>query len=83
MLVLACFVRCARLQLQVVGYSLAKPAKEVLFTVVPREDMYRAKLCIDTLVVRGGDVLAAAAFHILEGLLHFGAPLGNGNIAMA
>lgn len=55
-----------------VGYSLAKPAKEVLFTVVAREDMYKAKLCIDTLVLRGGDMLAAALFHILEGLLHFG-----------
>jgi AAA family ATP:ADP antiporter len=57
---------------QVVGYAVAKPAKEVLYTVVAREDMYKAKLCIDTLVLRGGDMLAAAVFHVLVGSLQFG-----------
>lgn len=60
---------------QVVGYTLARPAREVLFTVVPREEMYKAKICIDTLVVRGGDMLAAGLFHFLDGQYHLGAVL--------
>ena len=54
------------------GYALAKPAREVLFTVVPREDMYKAKICIDTLVVRAGDMFAAALFHFIDGRYHLG-----------
>ncbi|BDA46374.1 hypothetical protein COCOBI_08-4660 [Coccomyxa sp. Obi] len=57
---------------KVLGYALAKPAREVLFTVVPREDMYKAKICIDTLVVRAGDMFAAALFHFLDGQHHLG-----------
>ena len=36
-------------------YALAKPAREVLFTVVSREEKYKAKHFIDTAVSRGGD----------------------------
>jgi hypothetical protein len=57
---------------QVINYVLARPAREVLFTVTSREEKYAAKLCIDTLVVRGGDALSAGAFHVLDGLLHLG-----------
>jgi AAA family ATP:ADP antiporter len=45
--------------------SLTRPARETLFTVVPREDKYKSKAFIDTFVYRGGDVLGAQ----LEGLL--------------
>jgi ATP:ADP antiporter, AAA family len=38
------------------SYGLAGPAREVLFTVVPRRDKYLAKPLLDTIVVRGGDV---------------------------
>jgi AAA family ATP:ADP antiporter len=38
-------------------YALAKPAREVLFTVLPREEKYKAKSFIDTFVYRGGDAL--------------------------
>ena len=58
--------------MQVVAYALGKPAREVLYTVVSRKEKYKAKICIDTLVVRGGDALAAGAFHVLDGLLHMG-----------
>lgn len=37
------------------NYALAKPAREVLFTVVPREQKYKSKSFIDTVVYRGGD----------------------------
>lgn len=36
-------------------YAISKPAREVLFTVVSREEKYKAKNFIDTTVSRGGD----------------------------
>jgi ATP:ADP antiporter, AAA family len=36
-------------------YAIARPTREVLFTVVPREDRYKAKGFIDTFVYRLGD----------------------------
>jgi ATP:ADP antiporter, AAA family len=36
-------------------YAISKPAREVLFTVVGREEKYKAKNFIDTAVSRGGD----------------------------
>ncbi|MCP4573003.1 MAG: MFS transporter [bacterium] len=41
------------------NYALAKPARETLFTVVPREDRYKAKNFIDTFVYRGGDAVGS------------------------
>ncbi len=51
---------------QVVAYALARPAREVLFTVVSRDEKYRAKLVLDTAVQRFGDALAAGLFHTLQ-----------------
>ncbi len=39
-------------------YAIARPAREVLYTVVPREDRYKASF-IDTVVYRGGDQVGA------------------------
>ncbi|RYF79508.1 MAG: MFS transporter [Comamonadaceae bacterium] len=36
-------------------YAIARPSREVLFTVVSREAKYKAKNTIETLVYRGGD----------------------------
>jgi AAA family ATP:ADP antiporter len=41
------------------GYALERPAREVLFTVVSREEKYKAKNFIDTVVYRGGDLATA------------------------
>lgn len=38
-----------------IQHGLNRPARELLFTVVAREDKYRAKNVIDTLVLRFGD----------------------------
>lgn len=38
-------------------YAIAKPAREVLFTVLGREEKYKAKNFIDTAVSRGGDAM--------------------------
>jgi AAA family ATP:ADP antiporter len=43
------------------NFALSKPARETLFTVVPREDKYKAKSAIDTFVYRGGDTLGTLA----------------------
>ncbi|KAI3438810.1 hypothetical protein D9Q98_001227 [Chlorella vulgaris] len=51
---------------KIVAYSLARPARESLFTVVSREEKYKAKIFLDTVVQRIGDTLAAAAFQALQ-----------------
>jgi AAA family ATP:ADP antiporter len=40
-------------------YSIMKPAREMLFTVVSREEKYRAKNFIDTAILRTGDTSSA------------------------
>ena len=49
-------------------YAIARPTREVLFTVVPREDRYKAKAFIDTFVYRLGDQVGAWASALLGGL---------------
>ena len=41
------------------NFALARPAREVLFTVLKREDKYKAKNVIDTSVYRTGDQVGA------------------------
>lgn len=40
-------------------YALSKPSREVLFTIVSREEKYKAKNFIDTAISRGGDASTA------------------------
>ncbi|MGH8217808.1 MAG: NTP/NDP exchange transporter [Steroidobacteraceae bacterium] len=54
---------------RVAEYAVAKPAREMLFTVVDQESKYKAKNVIDTVVYRGGDLLAASA---ASGVLAYG-----------
>ena len=49
-------------------YAIARPTREILFTVVPREDRYKAKSLIDTFVYRLGDQLGAWGVAGLRGL---------------
>lgn len=39
-------------------YGITKPAREVLFTVVSREEKYKSKAFIDAAVYRGGDLVS-------------------------
>jgi ATP:ADP antiporter, AAA family len=41
------------------NFAFARPARETLFTVVNREDKYKAKNFIDTVVYRVGDQIGA------------------------
>lgn len=53
------------------NFAFARPTRELLFTVVPREDKYKAKSFIDTVVYRLGDQAGAWSYAGL-GLLGFG-----------
>jgi AAA family ATP:ADP antiporter len=44
------------------NFAISRPVREVLFTVVPREDRYKAKSFIDTVVYRLGDQVGAWSF---------------------
>jgi AAA family ATP:ADP antiporter len=48
------------------NYGLMKPSLEALYTVVPREDKYKAKNLIDTFIYRGGDQVGAWSHRGLE-----------------
>jgi len=50
------------------NFAIARPIREVLFTVVPREDRYKAKSFIDTVVYRLGDQVGAWSFTGIQGL---------------
>jgi AAA family ATP:ADP antiporter len=47
------------------NFAFARPAREILFTVVPREDKYKAKSFIDTVIYRTGDQVGAWSFAAL------------------
>lgn len=54
------------------NYSLLRPGREILFTVTPREDRYKAKNFIDTVIYRGSDALTGWLF---AGLISLGLSL--------
>jgi AAA family ATP:ADP antiporter len=56
-----------------VEFAIVRPAREVLWTVVSREEKYKAKNVIETLVYRGGD---AASGWLSAGLTALGAGFG-------
>lgn len=47
------------------NFAFARPTREVLFTVVPREDKYKAKSFIDTVIYRLGDQVGAWSYAAL------------------
>jgi AAA family ATP:ADP antiporter len=49
-------------------FAVSKPVREALFTLVPREERYKAKNFIDTVVYRGGDALSARVFTGFAGI---------------
>ena len=48
------------------NFAVSNPAREVLFTVVAREEKYKAKYLIDGVVFRGGDALFGWLFNLLR-----------------
>jgi AAA family ATP:ADP antiporter len=50
-------------------YALTRPCRDALFTVVSREEKYKAKSLIDTFAYRGGDALSGSLYKGLTGSL--------------
>jgi len=48
------------------NFAVSNPAREVLFTVVAREEKYKAKYVIDGVVFRGADAISGWAFAALR-----------------
>lgn len=53
---------------KMLNYAIAKPSREILFTVVSKEDKYIAKNFVDTFVYRAGDSMASFAFTGIKNL---------------
>lgn len=50
------------------NYAIMRPSREMLYTVLGREEKYKAKNFIDTVVYRGGDAASAWAYAGLSAL---------------
>jgi len=50
------------------NYAIANPARQVFFTVVAREEKYKAKNLIDVVIYRGSDALYGWVFDSLQAL---------------
>ena len=50
------------------NFGLSRPTREVLFTVVSREDKYKAKSVVDTVVYRLGDQVGSWSYALVGGL---------------
>jgi ATP:ADP antiporter, AAA family len=53
-------------------YSITRPSRDTLYTVVTREEKYKAKSLIDTFVYRGGDATSASAHTLVKGAFDLG-----------
>src|SRR5262249_37664986 len=51
-------------------FAFMRPAREVLFTVLRREDKYKSKSFIDTFGYRCGDQFGAWSYSALDQVLH-------------
>ena len=50
------------------NFAIANPARQLYFTVVSREDKYKAKNLIDVVIYRGSDALSGWIFDTLQAL---------------
>ncbi len=60
------------------NYSITRPGREMLYTLVSREERFKAKPVIDIVVYRGGDTIAGWSFTGLT----MGLNLGMGGVAI-
>ncbi|MGD9842906.1 MAG: NTP/NDP exchange transporter [Steroidobacteraceae bacterium] len=60
------------------NYAITRPGREMLFTLVNREERFKTKPVIDTVVYRGGDVINSWSFTALTQ----GLGLGMGPVAL-
>ena len=72
------------------GFSISNPARQVLFTVVSREDKYKAKSVIDVVVFRASDAASSGIFaglrllgHSIEAVAAMGMVMSVGWVALS
>lgn len=53
---------------RVSNFGLSRPTREILFISLPREDRYKAKNFIDTVIYRGGDQVGSWVYAALLGI---------------
>ena len=53
-------------------YAIVRPCRDTLYTVVPREEKYKAKSLIDTFIYRGGDATSGSLYKALTATLGLG-----------
>ncbi len=66
-----------------INFALARPSREILFTVVSKQEKYHAKVFIDTLVYRAGDQIGAWSYQALGVLGLALAPMAVFSVALA
>lgn len=49
------------------SYGMLQPARETLYTLVPRDLRYKGKNAVDTVVWRAGDVVSSSAINVFRG----------------
>jgi AAA family ATP:ADP antiporter len=72
------------------NFAAARPAREMLFTVLSREDKYKAKSFLDTFIFRRGDQIGAWSYPVvgamglgLAGSSFAAVPLAGGWLAVS
>jgi ATP:ADP antiporter, AAA family len=50
------------------NFAIANPARQLFFTVVSREEKYKAKNLVDVVIYRGSDALSGWIFDTLQGI---------------
>ena len=50
------------------NYAIMRPAREMLYVVLSREEKYKAKNLIDTVIYRGGDAASSWVYAAMRGL---------------
>ena len=50
------------------NYAVMRPAREMLYIVVEKEEKYKAKNFIDTVIYRGGDAVSAWVYAGLKAI---------------
>lgn len=59
---------CVQVVRRAGNYAFARPGREMLFSVLDREDKYKSKNFIDTVVYRGGDAVSGWVYAGLSGI---------------
>lgn len=66
------WVALVQIMTRSLSYGMLQPARETLYTLVPRDLRYKGKNAVDTVVWRAGDVASSSLINLVRG---FGVPI--------